>query len=417
VKSICVGGIGVKRHNFVVAGVKDEAIACATLRGLDDLKDKTDEELKSLTKVSTSIGDPSMLQALAYLPNLMELYTSGINWTPKTLQLLGKLTTVKKLRVGGRYWAETNNFKFQDLEYLTGLIELRSLDLSYACLDGVKRGEHFFGDGEDRPSEGELARRFARGMKKILLFPNLKELILETEIYPKGAKVLTTHPNLQAILGAKHLSYEVVQILANSRLATQLTSLDFEYTRSNQLQTPVMAEVAKFVNITRLSMRHVERFDDTAMAKLAPLVNLKELYVNSSRITSEGLRVLRHMPDLKVLSLGYCRGISDGLDHINHLSLTHLDVRSIENLRAEHLLPVLRASPNLVDLNLRYAEGVDPKLIANETENLKALKFINPLSLGGHSAKPNRVLKKVAAEFYYEDTSFHCLKNYFVGRE
>jgi hypothetical protein len=58
-------------------------------------------------------------------------------------------------------------------------------------------------------------------MKTILKFPKLKELILEAQLYPKGAKLLTHHPTcLKVILRVKNLSYDVAQTLADSRLAT-----------------------------------------------------------------------------------------------------------------------------------------------------------------------------------------------------
>ena len=122
-------------------------------------------------------------------------------------------------------------------------------------------------------------------METILKFPNLKELVLEAQMYPKGAKVLTSHPSLEAILCVKRLSYGVVQTLADSRLATQLTRLDFENTRNHQLAGPIIAQIAKFVNLTHLGMRRVDTLNDAAMAELAPLVKLKELYLYHSRIT------------------------------------------------------------------------------------------------------------------------------------
>jgi hypothetical protein len=116
-------------------------------------------------------------------------------------------------------------------------------------------------------------------MKTLLQFPNLKELILEAQMYPKGAKVLTSHPTLEAILCVKLLSYEVVQTMADSRLAAQLTALDFEDTRRNQLASPVIAQIAKFVNLTRLGMRRVDTLDHTAMMGLAWLSCFLVLHV------------------------------------------------------------------------------------------------------------------------------------------
>jgi hypothetical protein len=358
-----------------------------------------------LSSVSTKIADAWILQALVYLPNLEELQTRGVNWTPRTLGLLGKLVSLKKLRVGGVYWAENSNFTYPDLEYLTGLTKLESLDLSYSAVNGSRKFSRLSRDKQ--PSEKKLARVFARGMKTILKFPSLKTLIFETEMYPEGEKLLTHHPTLEAILCVKNQSYDVAQTLADSRLVTQLTSFKFEYTRDHELAGPIIAQIAKFVNLTHLGMHRVDTLDDAAMAELAPLVKRKQLYVPHSSITSEGLKVLRQMPQLSVLSLGYCYGIENGLDHIAHLSLTHLDVRTIESLTAEQLLPVIRASPNLVDLNLRYAKSVDAKTIAKE--EFKELKLLNTLRLGGDSGKAEKALRNVGAEFYYEDQPFYNL--------
>jgi hypothetical protein len=106
-----------------------------------------------------------------------------------------------------------------------------------------------------------------------------------------------------------------------------------------------------------------------------------------------------------VLSLGYCRGIENGLDHISHLSLTHLDVRSIRSLTAEQLLPVIRASPNLVDLNLRYAQNVDAGAIAKQ--ELKQLQFFNALEVGRDSRQAVELLEATGAKPYFEDDPFH----------
>jgi hypothetical protein len=203
----------------------------------------------------------------------------------------------------------------------------------------------------------------------------------------------------------KGLSYDVVQTLADSRLATQLTRFDFEKTRNHQLAGPIIAQIAKFVNLTRLGLRSVDTLNDAAMAELAPLVKLKELYLPKSRMTSEGLKVLRGIPLLSVLSLGYCCGIENGLDHISHLSLTHLDLRSNRSLTAEQLLPIIRASPNLIDLNLRYAENLEAKIIAEE--EFKQLKFINVLQVGKDSSRAVKLLKGIGADFYNEDEPFH----------
>jgi hypothetical protein len=289
---------------------------------------------------------------------------------------------------------------------------LESLDLSYSAVDGAKADR--FAAITERDSEKKLSREFAQGMETILKFPKLKELILEARMYPKGVKLLTHHPTLEAILRVKNLSYDVAQTLADSRLATQLTSFNFESTRNHQLAGPIIAQIAKFVNLTHLGMHDVDTLNDDAMVELAPLVKLKELYVPHSRITSEGLKVLRGIPLISVLSLGYCRGIENGLDHITHLPLTHLDVRSIKGLTAAHLVRVIRASPSLVDLNLRYAESVDAKTIAKE--EFKELKFLNTLSLGGDSQKAEKALKNVGATFYYEDKPFHILPVHLVGR-
>lgn len=70
VKSVRVHGIQVTDYTFLVGGVSDEVNALDTLRGIDGLKTKTDDQLKALTSVSTKIADHSILQALAYLPKL-----------------------------------------------------------------------------------------------------------------------------------------------------------------------------------------------------------------------------------------------------------------------------------------------------------------------------------------------------------
>jgi hypothetical protein len=385
--------------------VPDEARALATLRGTGELMAKSDDELRTLTSISTEIADSSTLQALAYLPKLEEVRTTGVHWTPETLELLGKLVSLKKLRVGGRYWAEPNNFRYSDLEALTSLANLESLDLSYSAVDGAKTDRFAARRANEQDSEKKHAREFRKGMETILKFPNLKELTLEAQMYQKGAKMLTSHPNLEAILCVKRLSYSVVQTLADSRLASQLTRLDFENTRNHQLAGPIIAQIAKFVNLTHLGLRRVDTLNDAAMVELAPLVKLKELYLPHSRITSEGLKVLRGIPLISVLSLGYCCGIENGLDHISHLSLTHLDVRTIEGLTAEQLLPVIRASPNLIDLNLRYAVNVEAKTIAKE--ELKQLKFINVLEVGKDSRRAVKLLEGIGAEFYKEDEPFY----------
>jgi hypothetical protein len=124
-----------------------------------------------------------------------------------------------------------------------------------------------------------------------------------------------------------------VETLADSRLTTQLTRLDFEKTRNHQLAGPIIAQIAKFVSLTRLGMRSVDTLNDAAMVELVPLVKLKELYRPHSSITSKGLKVLHGIPLLSVLTWGYCCGIRNGLDQISHdLSLTHLDLRMIEIL-------------------------------------------------------------------------------------
>ena len=404
-----VHGIQITAHTFFVGGVPDEARALTTLRGIGELMAKSDDELRTITSISTKIADSSTLRALAYLPKLEELRTTGVHWTPETLELLGKLVSLKKLRVGGRYWAEPNNFRYSDLKALTSLTNLESLDLSYSAVDGAKADRFAVRSDNERDSEKKHAREFRKGMETILKFPNLKELVLEAQMYPKGAKVLTSHPSLEAVLCVKRLSYGVVQTLADSRLATQLTRLDFENTRNHQLAGPIIAQIAKFVNLTHLGMRRVDTLNDAAMPELAPLVKLKELYLPHSRITSEGLKVLHGIPLISVLSLGYCRGIENGLDHISHLSLTHLDVWSIKSLTAEHLLPVIRASPNLIDLNLRYAENVEAKTIAKE--ELKKLKYINVLEVGKDSGRAVKLLEGIGGDFYYEDEPFHTKSN------
>ena len=78
-------------------------------------------------------------------------------------------------------------------------------------------------------------------------------------------------------------------------------------------------------------------------------------------------------------------------------------------MTAEHLLPVIRASPNLIDLNLRYAENVEAKTIAKE--ELKKLKYINVLEVGKDSGRAVKLLEGIGADFYYEDEPFHTKSN------
>mmetsp|Transcript_6634 Transcript_6634/g.14712 ORF Transcript_6634/g.14712 Transcript_6634/m.14712 type:complete len:554 (+) Transcript_6634:103-1764(+) len=414
IKSIHTHGLQVKTHTFVVGGVTDEASAFVALRGLDELKSKTDEELKALTFLTIGNADNErVLQALPYLPKLEALSTIGIHWTTKTLAFLSKAATLKKLRVGGRYWAEPNNFGYNDLETLVPLVNLESLNMSYTSIDGNKGDSCMVGNDTDdetgdenahKPTrEQKLSREFARGMRTILKFPKLRKLTLGTQMYPKGAKFLTMHPTLTAIHGVTRLSYEVAEILASSRLSKQITSLDFKYVQHNQMAGPIIAQIAKFSNLIHLGMRDFGRaLNDTAMKELAPLVNLKELYIPDSSIASNGLRSLRHLPNIHVLSLGYCRNIVGGLENIQHLNLTHLDLRSIRGLRTEHLLPVLRVSPNLIDLNLRYAEGIDANALAKEARLLKKLEFLNVLSISNAS----EALKGINVKEYNEDQPF-----------
>jgi hypothetical protein len=74
-------------------------------------------------------------------------------------------------------------------------------------------------------------------------------------------------------------------------------------------------------------------------------------------------------------------------------------------LTTEQLLPVIKVSPNLLDLNLRYAEKVDAKALTKGAE-LKQLKFLNVLNVGRNSSKAKKALEGTGAEFYYQGQPF-----------
>jgi hypothetical protein len=110
------------------------------------------------------------------------------------------LVSLKKIRFGGG-----SNFRYSDLEALTSLTNLESLDLSYSAVDGAKADRFAARADNEQDSENKQAREFRKGMKTILKFPNLKEMILKAQMYPEGAQVLTSHPSLEVILCVNYL--------------------------------------------------------------------------------------------------------------------------------------------------------------------------------------------------------------------
>lgn len=431
VKSVYVHGLQVAPHKFsVIPGVvEDKASAFAVLRGIDAYKNKNEGKLEALTSISIDEADHvRLLRALAYLPHLEELKANGVHWTPQSLELLGKIVSLKRLSLGGKHWSDSNNFEYKDLLFLQKLSNLESLDLSNTAVDG-KRGMFaiFEEDGESESERrAKRSKAFQEGMEMILKLPKLRDLFLGAQMYPEGTKLLTNHPTLAGIHGVRQLSLDAVQILADSKLAPQLESFSFEGAQENAKS--IMAQIAKFVNLTHLKMDS-NSLDDVAMMELAPLVHLQQLYLpHFSKVGAEGLAVLHHLPNIKVLSLGYCQGnIGNGLyDHIRHLDLTHLDLRAIKELTSAELLPVLGTGstagedrveqfPNLVDLNLRYAENVDANQLIKEV-NFGKLKYLNVFSTKTDiptsmmlKAQVTKALGLDSVEFYKEDTPFHVM--------
>merc|ERR1712060_146805 len=130
------------------------------------------------------------------------------------------------------------------------------------------------------------------------------------------------------------------------------------------------------------------------------MIDLQHLgLVRSMSITDSGLAHLKGLYKVAVLCLG-CTGIGDsGMKHLQCLPLVRLDLRQA-TITTVGVKFIAASFPNLTDLNLRYASGVEADAAAY-LATLRNLTHVNVFSTGVNTED------LAGISFYNDDVPFH----------
>jgi len=197
--------------------------------------------------------------------------------------------------------------------------------------------------------------------------PKLTELQLIPHDYPY---------NNSSILAALEL------LANNTKLATQLTALSVEKISPTAL--------FKFTNLERLAVKQGVADIIKELPKRIP--KLKVLHFgNYSKIATKPYRRFKHIEHLR---LGYETHLTNrNIADFVHLPLRKLDLRCCGKITTTGLRRIIKACPNITDLNLRHAKGISSNA-APVIASLSHLRYFNVLSTGVSEKKVVKLARK-----------------------
>ncbi|KAL6905992.1 hypothetical protein ACP4OV_003593 [Aristida adscensionis] len=171
---------------------------------------------------------------------------------------------------------------------------------------------------------------------------------------------------------------------------------DLDLSNGVDLGDAAAAEVARMRHLRRLSLSRCKALTDMGLGCVAVgcpdlrelslkwclgvtdmgvgLVALKckqlrSLDLSYTMITRQSFRSIMMLPNLEVLSLLGCVGIDDdalgGLEDVCNKSLQVLDISNCQNVTDLGVSSIVKAIPNLLELNLSYCWTVTPSMVSS----------------------------------------------------
>lgn len=264
-------------------------------------------------KVAPRVTDRG-LERLSDVPNLRRLRLENIDLTDAGLKPIRGLTKLERLVLTG---SKINGSGLANLETLT---ELRSLTLGVPTpASAIVRWKNL--------SKLEELSLFStgltdEGLSHLAAFKNLKKLTISNENQITGKKladVLKRFPKLTHLdLSADdNVDDDAIKVLDELR---DLRELCLDYT---SITSEGLKSIEPLENLRRLELMHDEKIGDAGLKRLNGLKHLEELLLISINITSKGLTNLKDLTALRVIDLSNNEIDDDGLKAL--LPLRHLE--------------------------------------------------------------------------------------------
>jgi len=267
--------------------------------------------LKRIRVDNTHVGD----NELAYLSNLPSLKSLNLWLTPTTdagMVHVGKITSLESLSLSAGVGDE-------GLTHLNGLKNLRWLstgdrgvtDKGLAHLAGLTNLEYLGLEGAQVSDAGLVYLKNMSKLKKLRLYgtpvtekgfvhleglKNLEELNVLFGVTEIGLMALSKLPSLKSItVDGDSLSEEGLSLLSKFK------SLEHIYIDDTGKMDAIAGELTKLPGLVRLTLGR--GLTDEGLIQLKHIKSLRDLDIETAKISGRGIAALAELPSLQVLKL------------------------------------------------------------------------------------------------------------------
>lgn len=323
--------------------------------------DKLDS-LKKLWLANTHVGD-NELSCFLELPSLEGL---GLRDTPTTdagMVHVGKITSLETLSLSAGVGDD-------GLEHLKGLKNLRWLstgdrgvtDKGLAHLAGLTNLEYLGLEGARVSDAGMVYLKKMTKLKRLRLYgtpvtekgfvhleslKNLEEINVLFGVTETGLKALSKLPSLKSItVDGDSLGKEGLELLSKFKL------LEHVYIDDTDKMDAIAGELAKLSGLVRLTIGR--GLTDEGLVQLKHIKSLRDLNIETAKITSRGIAALSELPSLQTLKLAHIKLSSEkDWEVLGHLStLQQLTLRAIRSEVTDTHISHLIRLPFLKELSI-----------------------------------------------------------------
>ena len=251
------------------------------------------------------------LATVSKLPELEVLYIGGAGFTNEGIELLQNLKNLSSLHIA--FWPGLDN---ETLKHLARLPKLR--DLSWSSSDSVTMS----------------------GLSALNGLAGLESLSIRDIRQDDGGLDLSGLKKLRRL--------RITMWHKTTRVGKEFVTTWDAYRDSD------LTSLSGLTNLENLSL-DFSGIGDTGLKHLAPLTNLKYLYIGGSatNLTDDGLRHLANMRRLDSLTIYNSRITARGLKHLHHLKTLHIiTIKSAVPISGQAIVRLRSELPHLQSLDI-----------------------------------------------------------------
>lgn len=309
---------GISRTGIVLAAIS-VSLVVGVILVVNNLVDQSGRHINTIKKMrvkySKSSWQPEDDECLRQVtrdlgnPNLKEVNYSDLQFSKKSLHIIGKMKNLEKL--------DMSNSTFDNKD----LVELQPLHVTTMQMRGTPLNDE--------------------GLKHIVKIKSIGTLdIAEDKISEEGFKYLQELPNLHLLhlndIPATARSISYLEPLKN------LNSLFFGY---RTFDGELVDAITKLESIVSLDLTGSKGLTPELLAKLRVMKKLERLSLTQCEIDDKDLEVVATLPHLHGVLLKANPITEKGLKHLYKTKITFLELTDCRNLSQEAVTEFRKANP------------------------------------------------------------------------